>query len=191
MSRRSNLNTLRSEFSWGSDWTNKHYYTELVLMDIKITEYLIGLFYILKMPTSNYIIRRYFNELVLIETDVFLFGYKRLIHFVDLKYIFFYVLTKIKYWILKKMKVSPYRRILSNYIFFKRIIYKKIHINKKYTVSFGCKSLNLHRVSRNRKAGVLDALLGRHYYNLNRLNYFLRIRIAGISASNGMEYNFK
>jgi hypothetical protein len=66
-------------------------------MDLKITEYLIGLFYILKMPTSNYVIRRYFNELVLIETDVFLFGYKRLVHFVHLKYMFFYVLTKIKY----------------------------------------------------------------------------------------------
>lgn len=47
-------------------------------MDHKINEYFIGLFYALKMPTSNYIIRRFFNYFVLIETDIFFFNFQRL-----------------------------------------------------------------------------------------------------------------
>jgi hypothetical protein len=53
-----------------------------VLFDHKITEFLIGLFYALRMPSSYYVIRRFYNDLVLIEADVQILDFRRLRRFV-------------------------------------------------------------------------------------------------------------
>jgi len=63
-------------------------------MDFKINDYLIGLFYVLKMPTSNYIIRRFFDHFVLIETDVFFFSFNRMAGFVHFKFLSYFLMTK-------------------------------------------------------------------------------------------------
>ncbi len=121
MSRRSNLNTLRKSFSRSSHWTSSKSYVHAVLPDNKITEYLIGLFYVLKMPTSQYVIRRFFNSLVLIETDVWLFNINRIhkfVRFTPLSYRYFYYIRRmLRVW--RRNQVRPYVRHRSR--MFKRV----------------------------------------------------------------------
>lgn len=43
-------------------------------LDIKITEYLTGIFYSMCLPTSYFYIKRLLNGIVIIEADIFLVG---------------------------------------------------------------------------------------------------------------------
>jgi hypothetical protein len=70
MSRRTNLSSLRKKNDWDSVWANSSSYTELLLLDKRITDYLSGMFYIMRIPTSNYIIRRFMLNFVFIETEL-------------------------------------------------------------------------------------------------------------------------
>jgi hypothetical protein len=113
MSRRTNLNTVRRSFLWNSDWMvgDDIIYHKLLLIDYKINEYLIGLFYALKMPTSNYIIRRFLDNFVLIETDIYFFDTNRLLGFLKLKQYFYYSLFTFKKHL---FRVSRRKRFATN-----------------------------------------------------------------------------
>jgi hypothetical protein len=50
----------------------------------------------MRMPTSNYVIRRFFDELVLIEADIWFFSYKRLVSFIDTSYYMYFTLSRIR-----------------------------------------------------------------------------------------------
>lgn len=58
------------------------YYTQTIWLDLKITTFLNGLFYVLRLPSSNYVIRRFLNSFVILETDIWL------CHCRDFKYCF-------------------------------------------------------------------------------------------------------
>ena len=116
MSRRSNLNTVRKEFSWGSDWainTNTQKYTELVLLDIKINEYLIGMFYATKMASSIYVIRRFLDGMVMIETDIFVLDISRMAYFSKNNFWAIFLLHRIKFWIfMRRHKINRRQAII-------------------------------------------------------------------------------
>ena len=79
MTRRTNLNTLRTTELNGR-WTSyqSSSYTSNVLSDLSIQDYLVGLFYVLRMPTSYYVIRRFHSDIVLVDVDVLVFNFTRL-----------------------------------------------------------------------------------------------------------------
>jgi hypothetical protein len=96
MTRRTNLNSLRKAFSWNSVWTgNGLNTTGTMWFDLKIISFLDGLFYVLRLPTSNYIIRRFLTSFVIIETDIWLFRREPFVHCLPNKYYFLYVVYKL------------------------------------------------------------------------------------------------
>ena len=95
MSRRTNLNTVRGSFSWCSSWMDTQLYLSVLWLDYRINDYLIGIFYTLKIPTSNYLITRFFDSFVFIETDLFFFCFSRLSGLLSSKFYFSYFLSVI------------------------------------------------------------------------------------------------
>lgn len=115
MSRRSNLNTIRGSFSWSVSWMDTQLYSNILWLDYRVNDYLIGVFYALKMPTSNYLITRFFDSFVFIETDLFFFCFDRLSGLLSSKFYFSYFLSVI------------------NSFFFNQFVYRARHFfNKNY-----------------------------------------------------------
>jgi hypothetical protein len=155
LSRRTNLNTVRKDFSWSSEWTHVVSHVQALWIDNKIFDYFIGIFYSLKIPTSNYVIRRLFNQLVLIEADLFIFNFKRFIFFVHMKKNLFFLLYKIKKWLRHRTKWVRNR--------------KKNLFLKKYGTQRAWRCKYLHR-----KSIYLNRFMSSSSYKLryrNRHNY--------------------
>lgn len=98
MSRRTNLNTVRRSFIWDSNWmvNDPVIYNNLLILDYKINDYLIGIFYSLKIASSNYVISRFFDNIVLIESDIYFFDTSRLYYFNTFRYYFSYFIYRFK-----------------------------------------------------------------------------------------------
>lgn len=93
MARRTNLTTVRSSFSWSVSWMDSHLYSNILWLDYRVSDYLVGIFYTFKMPTSNYLITRFFDNFVLVETDLFFFCFDRLSGLLSSKFYFSYFLS--------------------------------------------------------------------------------------------------
>ena len=70
--RRSDLSTLRKTFIWPSEWYNDSKYYNLLFEDLKIFNYLIGIFYRLKCPTSLFKVKRLSNNFIIISMDIYI-----------------------------------------------------------------------------------------------------------------------
>jgi hypothetical protein len=109
LSRRTNLNTVRKDFCWPSEWTNNYHYTKWMLIDIHIHEYLVGLFYALKVASSYYMIRRFVGSFAIIETDVWVFDLNRITGtIIDSRPIFLFVFGKVLRFYDKFMTADAY-----------------------------------------------------------------------------------
>ena len=69
----SNTLTLRKYFLWNSHWFCDYNYYNLLFEDLKIYNYLQGIFFLLKYPTSNFIIKRYVHKLIIQSTFYVMF----------------------------------------------------------------------------------------------------------------------
>ena len=104
LSRRTDLNTIRKEFCWSSEWTHILSHVQTLWIDNKTCDYFVGIFYCLKIPSSHYIIRRLFTQLVIIQADLLLFRFKRFVGFIHIKKYLFFLLYKVKKWLKYKNK---------------------------------------------------------------------------------------
>lgn len=80
MSRIVNLKTVRFNIfnvydSWYSSWYEDINYSSILHEDLMLKNYLIGIFYKLKVPTNYFFIKRTNNNLVFISTDLFFTKY--------------------------------------------------------------------------------------------------------------------
>jgi|BioPla2DNA2_1021312.scaffolds.fasta_scaffold09541_1 hypothetical protein len=71
--RRTDLTTVRfSRFgSWESQWVSRTNYNSLLFQDFQINRYILGIFYKLRYPTSDIIIKRFSTNLIVIGTTVY------------------------------------------------------------------------------------------------------------------------
>lgn len=80
MSRIVNLKTVRFNIfniydSWYSSWYEDVNYSSVIHEDLMLKNYLIGIFYKLKVPTNYFFVKRNNNGLIYISTDIFFTKY--------------------------------------------------------------------------------------------------------------------
>ena len=76
MSRLSNLSTIKIGIfkSWNAYWFDKVHYASLLFNDLKIRDYLTGLFYRLKVISDYIYLYRLFSNNLLIKTNLIFFS---------------------------------------------------------------------------------------------------------------------
>jgi hypothetical protein len=74
------------------------------------------------------------------------------------------------------MNKLPRKQIMKGVALLNKILRRKIRLEKRFTLSQACFSLNITRFSKKRKANRLNAVIGRHIYQFNKQNYILRCR---------------
>lgn len=191
-------------------------YYHILWLDYRITDYLIGLFYSLKMPTSNYLIRRFFDNLVFIETDLFFFCFDRLCGLLSSKYYFSYFLSVIHSLFYNRFVRS--RRyhftkhdffFLSNlyytfFFFFYTNIYTRVRIayRKHYVCSRSLRTVTFFKFFRHHLMLARNKKFKKHMCRLNRLRKrymsinswkfvccsFFRPQLFSIRLRNRLEY---
>jgi hypothetical protein len=123
--RRSDLSTLRKTFIWPSEWYNDSKYYNLLFEDLKIFNYLIGIFYRLKCPTSLFKIKRLSNNFIIISMDIYIMYdihiHNYFINKMKLYYIYYY-------W---RLLMKNFFYLLSNYIF----VNNSLKIKRKLIIS--------------------------------------------------------
>lgn len=114
MSRLSNLTTIKIGIfkSWNASWYDKTYYASLLFNDLKIRDYLSGLFYRLKIISDYVYLYRLLNNNIIIKTNLIFFSnlkfktisLKKVYHLNE-DFLFFY-------------KKKTWRRFISNFKMF-------------------------------------------------------------------------
>lgn len=105
MSRLSNASTLRIGIvrSWNNYWFDKFYYSSVLFNDLKVKDYISGIFYKLKIVSDYIYMHRLLNKNILIKTDLIFFSNIRFKSLtlrnafkINRDYFFFY---KKRYWL--------------------------------------------------------------------------------------------
>ena len=65
------LFTLTKWFNWKSHWWNTFFYKHLLYRDLIINAYLCDIFFKLRLPTSDFLIKYYFDNIALIECNIY------------------------------------------------------------------------------------------------------------------------
>nr|YP_009118126.1 hypothetical protein [Stachyamoeba lipophora]AJF22897.1 hypothetical protein [Stachyamoeba lipophora] len=75
MSRLSNLTSIKIGFlkSWNSSWFDNYFYSDLLFNDLKLKDYLSGIFYKLKVVSDYIYIYRSVHDFLLFRTNLFFF----------------------------------------------------------------------------------------------------------------------
>ena len=159
----SNTITLRKYFLWNSQWFCDFNYYNLLFEDIKITNYLQSIFSIIKLPTSNFIIKRYIYKTI-ISTNIhimFLFN---------------------KYFRLNKLMffIRRHRTYLINHFLFKKsvfLLYKHFSLLLfRYVYTYRTSNFQLFKTNINTPYSLIGDSFKlkyyiKNYYNL--INYYI------------------
>jgi hypothetical protein len=124
MSRLSNLSTIKIGIfkSWNASWYDKIYYASLLFNDLKVRDYLTGLFYKLKIISDYIYLYRLLNNNIVIKTNLIFFSNLRFktislkkVYHLDEHFIFFY-------------KKKMWNRFLLNFNLFTQFLYELLYI---------------------------------------------------------------
>ena len=102
----SNTLTMRKYFLWTSQWYCDYNYYYLLFEDIKLTNYLQSIFYLLKYPTSNFIIKRHVYKIIIQSTFYVYFFIKKFLNRRSVSYF-----------------IKRHKRYLINHFLFKKSVY--------------------------------------------------------------------
>jgi len=180
----SNTITLRKYFLWNSQWFCDYSYYSLLFEDIKINNYLQSIFLFIKFPTSNFIIKRYFNKIIINSNLHIMFIFNKYFNFSKL---FFYIKKHkkflINHFIFKKSVYFFFQKIsfFIYYFIFKNdnILYLKnlFKIKLKYN-SFNYIDFNTYIDDLNKNNNFYKNLIYQNYYftkknnDFDKLNFF-------------------
>ncbi len=137
----SNTITLRKFFLWNSQWFCDFNYYNLLFEDIKINNYLQSIFKYLKLPTSNFIIKRYLYKLIIQSNIHITFLFNKYLRRNKLNFfikrhrklmINHFIFKKSVYFFFKQISYLLYFFIYKKKYIFNNHIFKKLRIRHNY-----------------------------------------------------------